>query len=179
LIESLARITYGSGQRLPEIDKYETDIVTIEDGSAWKAIGYIDSINNEMESQSTASTEGSLVKVEMMELDADKTAACEMQEELLNFDGTEKVPVMMEPRDRNILSAGRGIRKGNRVREWSFTKSDFHDENRRSRKLSTKRRLREEPSMHFLRSSKSVFNQNRPVYQRSWREETLRKVKSV
>lgn len=179
MIESLARITYGSGQRLPEIDKYETDIVTIEDGSAWKAIGYIDSINNEMESQSTASTEGSLVKVEMMEVDAGKTAACEMQEELLNFDGTEKVPVMMEPRDKNILSAGRGIRKGNRVREWSFTKSDFHDENRRSRKLSTKRRLREEPSMHFLRSSKSVFNQNRPVYQRSWREETLRKVKSV
>ncbi|KAH8154479.1 uncharacterized protein LAJ45_01006 [Morchella importuna] len=182
LIESLARITYGSGQRLPGIGKHETDNGTIEDSSARKATEYISSIDNGMESQSTASKEGNLylTKVEVMKLDTGKTAACDMQEDWLKLDETEKGNMMaMEPRDRDMLSAGPGIHKGNRAREWSFINGDFHDENRRSKKLNTRRKMKEEPSMHFLRSSKSVFNQNRPTYQRTWREEALGKVKLV
>lgn len=181
LIESLARITYGSGQRLPEIGKHETYNGTIEDGSPWKAIEHIDCIDQRMESQSTASKEGNLylTKVEKMKMDTGKTAACDMQETLLKLGEKEEVKVVMGPRGSNILPAGLGIRKGNRAREWSFIDSDFHDENRRTKKLNTRRKMKKEPSLHFLRSSKSVFNQNRPVYQRSWQGEALGKVKLV
>lgn len=176
MIESLARVTYSSGQRLPEISKHGRDktCATIGDSSAW--VEYIDSINNRIEAQSTPLTEGNLAKVEMRELES---ATCEISE-FFNLDGTEKVLVpMMEQRDKRIPSSGSGIRKGHRAREWSFVKNDFHDENRRSRKLSTRRRMKGNPSMHLSRSSNSVFNQNGPIYQRSWQERTLGKVKLV